>query len=256
MALVELVVHDDMGLPELVGDPALVGVRGADVGSAGDDAASTDTLLVGDVVDGEGVLVVAVADVTSLKMVRCALDEIWKIETYVVLFVGSAVDNALSIVGVSVLGCATLNVRLGDVVGVDEDGPTGAGVAAALGCTTAESDDVVLLLIRTDSVGGSDNTLSQVDPCNVLLDVEGLGALGVEIEELLHVEELDTVTGTLGTNDKSVLEDLHLAPDDRVVLGGKATKVLELTIFGHLGESSTVGLTNGDELTVLVSPSP
>jgi hypothetical protein len=256
LALVELVVHDEMGLPVFVGDPALVSVGGADVRSAGDDLAGADALLVGDVVNGKGVLVVAVADVTSLEMVRCASDEICKIVTYVVLLVGSTVNNALSIVGVAVLGRATLNVRLGDVVGVDEDGATSAGVVATGASTAAESDDIVLLLVGTDSVGASGNTLGKIDPGNVLLDIEDLGALRVKLEELLHVEELDTVTDTLGANDKGVFEDLHLAPDDGVVLGGKATKVLELTLLGDLGESSTISLTNGDELAVFVGPSP
>jgi hypothetical protein len=239
LALVELIVHDEMGLPVLVGDPALVGVRGAGVGSAGDDGSSADTLLVGDIVDGQSVLVVTVADITS-----------------VVLLVGTTVHNALSIVGVAVLGCATLNVRLGDVISVDEDGSTSTGVVTTRTSTAAKSDGVVLLLVRADSVRASSDTLGEVDPGNVGLDVEGLGVLGRELEKLLHVKKLNTVADTLRSDDESVLQDLHFAPDDRIVLGGEPTKVLKFTLLGDLRKRGTVGLTNGNELAVLVGPSP
>lgn len=159
LALVELVVHDDVSLPHLVGDPALVSVGSTNVGSARDDGASANALLVGDVVDGQGVLVVAVADIFAI-----------------VLLMGSTVDNALAIVSVAVLGRAALNVRLGDIIGVDVDGTTGAGVVAARATTATESSNVVELLVGTDSVGASGNTLGEVDPGNVGLDVKGLGA--------------------------------------------------------------------------------
>lgn len=169
---------------------------------------------------------------------------------------GTTVDNALGIVSVAILGRATLDVRLSDVIGVDVDGTTGAGIVAAGATTTAESSNVVLLLVGTDSVGASSNTLGEVDPRNVGLNVEGLGLLGRELKQLLHVEELDTMADTLRANDESILEDLHLAPDDRVVLCGKTSEILELTLLGDLGECSTVGLANGNELTALVRPSP
>jgi hypothetical protein len=239
LALIELVVHDEMGLPVLVGDPALVGVRGAGVGSAGDDGSSADTLLVGDVVDGQSVLVVTVADITS-----------------VVLLVRTTVHDALSVVSVAVLGRATLNVRLGDIISVDEDGSTSTGVVTTGTSTAAKSDSVVLLLVRTDSVRASGNTLGEVNPSNVGLDVEGLRVLWRELEELLHVKELNTVADTLRSDDESVLQDLHLAPDDRIVLGGEPAKVLEFTFLGDLRKRGTVGLTNGNELAALVGPSP
>jgi hypothetical protein len=239
LALVELVIHDEMGLPVLVGDPALVSVRGAGVGSAGNDGTSADTLLVGDVVDGQGVLVVTVADITS-----------------VVLLVRTTVHDALSVVSVAILGCATLNVRLGDVISVDENGSTSTGVVATGTSTAAKSDGVVLLLVCADSVRASRNTLGEVDPGNVSLDVEGLGALGRELEELLHVEKLDTVANTLGSDDKSVLQDLHLAPDNGIILGGETAEVLEFTLLGDLSKCSTVRLTDGNEFAVLVRPAP
>lgn len=78
--LVKLIVHDKVGLPHGVEDPALVGVGCADVRSARDDLSGVGAVLVGHIVDGEGVLVVAVADVTAK-----------------VLLVGSAVHNALGV---------------------------------------------------------------------------------------------------------------------------------------------------------------
>jgi len=80
LTLVKLIVHDKVSLPHGVENPALVGVRGTDVGSARDDLSGVGTVLVGHIVDGESVLVVAVADVTAE-----------------VLLVRSAVHNALSI---------------------------------------------------------------------------------------------------------------------------------------------------------------
>jgi hypothetical protein len=60
--LVELVVHNEVLLPLGVEDPALVGVGGALVRGDGDDGRVGG---VGRIVDGEGVLVVTVADVTA-----------------------------------------------------------------------------------------------------------------------------------------------------------------------------------------------
>ena len=80
LTLVKLIVHDKVSLPHGVENPALVSVRGTDVGSARDDLSGVGTVLVGHVVDGESILVVAVADVTAK-----------------VLLVRSAVHNALSI---------------------------------------------------------------------------------------------------------------------------------------------------------------
>ena len=57
-----------------------MGVRSSDVGGAGDDFAGVWAVLVGHVVDGQGVFVVAVADVAAE-----------------VLLVGAAVDDTLGI---------------------------------------------------------------------------------------------------------------------------------------------------------------
>jgi hypothetical protein len=70
LALVELVVHDEVGLPVFVNDPALVGVGGACVRGAGNDGCGAYALLVGYVVDGKGILVVTVAYVAPVILFR------------------------------------------------------------------------------------------------------------------------------------------------------------------------------------------
>jgi hypothetical protein len=221
LALVKLIVHDDVSLPVGVENPTLMGVGSSDVGCARDDGTSvTETLLVGDVVDGQGVLVVTVADVTA-----------------VVLLVRSTVDNALSVMSVAVLAVATLNVRLGGVVHVDEHGSTSTGVVTTGTTASTAGNGIVLLFVGDDSVGAA---------LDVLLDVESVRLLGRELEQLLQVKDLNVVTNTLGTNNEAVTNDLDLTPDNGVVVGGKASKVLQLTVLGDFGERSTVSLTDGD----------
>ena len=65
VVLIVLVVEDEELLVLGVEDPALVGVGGTLVAGDGDELW---VLLVGNVVDGEGVLVVAVADLTALDI--------------------------------------------------------------------------------------------------------------------------------------------------------------------------------------------
>lgn len=230
LALVKLIVHDDVSLPVGVENPTLMGVGSSDVGCARDDGTGvTETLLVGDVVDGQCVLVVTVADVTA-----------------VVLLVRSTVDNALSVVSVAVLAVATLDVRLGGVVHVDEHGSTSTGVVATGTTASTAGDGIVLLLVGDDSVGTALDTLVDVDKGSVLLDVESVRLLGRELEQLLQVKDLDVVTNTLGTNNEAVTNDLDLTPNNGVVVGGKASKVLQLTVLGNFGERSTVSLTDSN----------
>lgn len=93
-----------MGLPVQVEHPALVCVSGADVGCLGDDGGGIDAPFVGDIVDGQGVFVVAVADFLAL-----------------VLLVGPVVDDALSVVDISVLASASRGPGVGWIGRVDED---------------------------------------------------------------------------------------------------------------------------------------
>jgi hypothetical protein len=190
IALVEFVVEEEVLLVLFIVDDALMDVLRA--GKAGDgDNVCCVADFVGDVVDGEGVLVVAVADVTavvysqSVHILRAV--HTWTLRT---LPVGSAVDDALSVVGVAVLGRTALKVWLGWVIHVDVHGTTTASVIATGTTTAAKGNSVVLLLVGADSVGASLDTLRNINPRNIGLDVKGLGVLGRELEQLLHVEEL------------------------------------------------------------------
>ena len=237
LALVKLIVHDDVGLPEGIENPALMGVGGSDVGCARDDGTSvTETLLVGDVVDGQSVLVVAVADVTA-----------------VVLLVRSSVDNALSVMSVAILAVATLNIRLSGVVHVNEHGSTSAGVVTTGATASTAGDGVVLLVVGDDSVGTALDTLIDVDKSSILLDIESVGLLGRELKQFLQVEDLDMVTDTFGTDNEAVTNNLDLTPDDGVVVGRKTSKVLQLAVLGNFGERSTVSLTDGNLVGISLS---
>ena len=240
LALVKLIVHDDVGLPHGIKDPTLVGVRSTDVRSARDDGTSvTEANFVGDIVDGQGVLVVTVANVTA-----------------VVLLVRSTVDNALSVVSVAILTVATRDVRLSGVVHVDEHGSTSTGVVTAGATASTAGDGVVLLVVGNNGVGAALDTLVDVDESSVGLDVESVGLLGGKLEQLLQVEDLDMVADTFGADDEAVTNNLDLTPDDGVVVGRKATKVLKLAVLGDLGEGGTVSLTDGNKVSALVRPTP
>lgn len=102
--LVEFVVDQEVRLPVQVEDPALMRVAGADVRGLGDDGGRVDAEFVRDVVDGQGVLIVAVADFLAF-----------------VFRVGAVVDDALGIVYVSVLASASGRPWVGRIRGVDKD---------------------------------------------------------------------------------------------------------------------------------------
>lgn len=91
----------------------------------------------------------------------------------------------------------------------------------------------------------------------ILLCVKDNRTLGVDLEELLHVEDLNTMADSFGSDDDVVLVRADLAPlgGDRVL--GQTAKVDELSLLGDLRESSAVVLTDSDKLTsVIGSPSP
>lgn len=234
-ALVELVVHYEMGLPVGVENPALMSVGGALVGSAGDDGSGLGSDLVGDIVDGERVLVVAVADVAA-----------------VVLLVGSTVDDALGVVNVAVLGRAAGAVRLGGVLHVNVDETSSAGAVAGSG---ADCNGIAQLLVCNDVVRTSDGEIGE-QTSQVGLGGEGLGLPGVDGEKLAQIKDLDTMADGLGTDDDVVSERLDLTPNRRDRLLGETAKVDQFTLLGHLNEGSAVGLADDHEVAALVGPTP
>lgn len=121
-----------MRLPERVEDPTLVGVRGALVWSAGDDGGGVRSVLVGHVVDCEGILVVAVADVPSE-----------------VLRIGSSVDNALCVMDIAILRSAARSSGLRWIRHIDEDKATSTSSGTR---SSADGNGVVLLLVNDNVV--------------------------------------------------------------------------------------------------------
>ena len=95
-------------------------------------------------------------------------------------------------------------------------------------------------------MGTTLDTLVDVDKSNILNLVKGVRLLGRKLEQLLQVKDLDVMSNTFRPNNERVAEDFDLTPDDRVILGGKTTKVLELALLGNLREGSTVGLADGN----------
>jgi hypothetical protein len=286
LTLVKLVVHNEVSLPHGVENPALVGVGGTDVRSAGDDLSGLGAVLVGRIVDGEGVLVVAVADISAeVLFVRayregfksaCCLTRylgFYSLVTYLckqyIVRHGCIYTGQVSLVSpttfqglffnlIPILRSTASLVRVVGIVHVDEDGSPSACVVTTSAAATANRSGPATLLIGNDVVRATRNTIGDVHPANVLLDIESLGVPGAQLEEFLHVEELDAVASTFRPHNQSVSDLLDLTPNDAIVAGRETADVFELTLLGNLCESCTVGLANGNEFSAgrLVSPTP
>jgi hypothetical protein len=160
--------------------------------------------------------------------------------------VRTTVNDTLTVVNVPVTGKASLNIGLGWVLHVDEHGTTSTSIVTAWSTAGSAGNGVVLLLVGDDGVGTTLDTLVDVDKSNILNLVKGVRLLGRKLEQLLQVKDLDVMSNTFRPNNERVAEDFDLTPDDRVILGGKTTKVLELALLGNLREGSTVGLADGN----------
>jgi hypothetical protein len=235
--LIVLIVHDEVLLPLLVEDSTLVSVLNTLVTGDGEDGGVG---LVGDIVDGEGVLVVAVADV--------AAD---------VLGVGTAVDEALGVVDVAVLLGAADAGGLGGVLQVEEDEAT---KAVDITGTRADRGTPLGLLVDDDVVGGADGELVEETGEVAAGELDGLVALlEVDGEELLEVEDLDTVTLELGADDDVVLVATDLLPQgagSRGDDGGQEAEDLDAALGQNLDERGAVVLAVGDELTARLGVDP
>jgi hypothetical protein len=236
--LVQLVVEQDVLVPVALGPPALVHVRGAGVGQLGEDLGRGLAVLGGGVVDGDGVLVVADADVAAA-----------------VTAVRPVVGHALGVVHVAVLAGTAGGAGVCRVLEVDVLQAGAAGLVAGLG---ADGNGVLVVPVDDDVVGAADGEGVAEQTCEVLLGVENLGALGVERQELVEVEDLDVVANGLGADDNVVVQDTDLAPAGADgVLGREAAEVLDLALLRDLDEGGSAELANDTELTsVLGSPTP
>lgn len=235
VVLVVLVVEHEVLLPLGVEDPALVRVRGALVRGARDDVGG---VLVRHVKDGQGVLVVAVADVTLA-----------------VGLVGTAVHEALGVVHVAVAAGAAGGVRGRGVRQVDEDEARGAAAVARLG---AHGHGVVLLLVDDDVVRAADGQFAE-PARQVVLVAERLGRGRVDVEQQRHVKDLHAVVGGLAADDDVVLVALDLAPQRRLRRRPlrQPAQVHELAGAADFGKGGAVALRNRYKLAALVAgPSP
>ncbi|KAI9155668.1 aldehyde dehydrogenase [Paramyrothecium foliicola] len=224
--LVELVVEDQELLVVDVEDPALVGVGGTLVGDTGDDVG--DVGLVGHVVDGEGVLVIAVADVTAL-----------------VALVGSAVDQALGIVDVAIVLRRDGVGRVGEV----EEVEAGAADRVVAGLST-DGGEVAELLVDNNVVGTADRQqLAGPGGEVVLSELNRAGR--VNVEQLLQVEDLDAVADGLGADDGVVLVGADLAPLRGQRVGGQTAEIAHLAVLADLHESCALILANCNEFAAV-----
>lgn len=139
----------------------------------------------------KGILVVTIADITSR-----------------VLLVGTAVDEALGIVDVTIARRAAGCGRVGDVLEVDEDQARGAARVPGL---RADSYGVLELLVDDDVVRAADGQLVEV--ARQVGVAKGHGAGRVDVGELGHVEELHAVLLGLAADHDVALVASDLAPD-------------------------------------------
>lgn len=233
--LVDLVVEEEMGLPVQVENPSLVRVGSTLVGCARDDGGGLRACLVGDVVDGQRVLVVAVADIAA-----------------VVFLVRASVDNALRVMHVAVLRSATFRVGLGRVVHVDEDETRRTRRRARLG---TDCHCIVKLFVYHNVVGTANRKIGE-QASEIFRCIENHWLLGVNLQQLLHIEDLNAVSNSLTANDQVIAVGLDLSPDDWVSLRGQTSQIHQFTLLSDFSESSTVGLTDGNEITPFVAPTP
>lgn len=232
---IQLIIEKEI-LEVRVNVPALMGVCTLAVKTfVGDAGHDSRLLLVGHVVDGEGILVVAEADLAALEVL-----------------VDAAVDDALGVVDVAVLARAAEESGLSRVLDVYHD-ETAVGARAACVGGGADNENGVGLFVGDDVVGRS---YARVQGSEVRLDAECLGGRA-DGEQLAKIKDLYAVVARLGANIGMVADDFDIAPDSIDSLRRQATNVLQLATGFDLDERSTVSLTdNGEFAAVRRRPAP
>lgn len=181
--------------------------------------------------------------------------------TTLVAYVRSAIDKTLRIMHVPIASSTAGSSRVSGVSHVykDEPSPARQVVSVPHGLIAANrpsSDGITELLIHHDVVRPPDGQL--VEMSSEVLLCENGRAVRVEVEKLLHVEDLHAVLDSLGADDNQVAEGSDLSPPraDRVVLGQPA-EVHQLTLGDDLGEGCSVVLAYGNKLSsILGRPTP
>lgn len=148
--------------------------------------------------------------------------------------VWSAVDKTLCIMHIAIASSTSGSGGVGRISHVDEDEATSARQVVPvphrlIAAYRPSSDGVAELLVHNDVVRPSYRQLVEVTS-EVLLCEDGW-ASWVQVEELLHVEDLNAVLDSLGADDDQIAERPDLPPSraDGVVLG-KSAEVDQLAL--------------------------
>jgi hypothetical protein len=163
---VVLIIKEEIVLVVLIEHPALMRVGSTIVRGDRDDCC---VLLVGDVVDGQGVFVVPIANFSPL-----------------VLFVRPMIDETLRVMDVTILGSAAGLGRVGNVGQVDEDE---AGSAACVTRIGANRDNMVGSGSAHNVMGATERKFVKV--INVRLGVEFFGLCRKRVPPRANLKELD-----------------------------------------------------------------
>jgi len=174
--LVEFVIEHKVLLPVAVENSTLMCVCSADIRSARDDLRGIKTSLVSHIIDGESVFVVAVADIaTKVALVR------------------TTINKTFGVVDVAILTRATRGNRLGDVTDIDEDETSSASTVARL---SSNRDCISKFLVDDDIVSATDRKVSE-QSSDICSDAEVLRVSWIDVEQFVHVEELDAMVVSL-----------------------------------------------------------
>ena len=219
LLLVKLVVEEEVLV--IVRYHTLMSIGSTIVGGAGQLPGHGAAV---NVDDGEGILVEVEADLLAL-----------------VLDLGATVDDALGIVDIAVgRNAASVLGALG-VAHVDHP-QAGTALESVLG---ADGNDEVRLFVGDNVVAAAEAVEMG---SQVILDAEGGGLLGVDLEQLGQVEDLEAVAFGLRADVGVVANDLDVTPDGVVSLGGQATQVRKAAVLLDLDKGSAVGLSNQSKL--------
>lgn len=235
ITLIKLIVDEDIFLVLFIVDHTLMDVFGTRIAGDGDDVGDV-ALFVRYIVDGKGVLVVAVADVTTL-----------------VSLIGAPVDQALGVMDVTITRRTTWARGVRRICHVDEDETTTArqlvsnpdGLVATDG---AASNGVIELLVDDDVVSSTHWKVVPVS-CEIVLSEVG-GALRVEIEQLFHVKDLNTMIDSLGADDGIISKNSNFSPvGSNGIILRQSAEIDQLALGANFCKGRAVILTNGNELS-------
>ncbi|KAI6753721.1 hypothetical protein HG531_005890 [Fusarium graminearum] len=181
--LIELVVQKEVLV--VLSDPALVSVCGTVVGGARQLARHGSAR---DINDGKSILVVVEADLTTLESL-----------------LGSTVDNTLSIVDIAIRS-DTASI-LGSLGVGHIDHPKTSTALEIVGSTNSSNKGGLLISDNVVAVAETAEVSGQVTP-----DAEGRRVLGVGVEKLGQVKDLQTVASGFRADVGVVANDLDVAP--------------------------------------------